>query len=290
MTHRLRHLVERQYGVVSRAQLRAAGLSDTAIRDRLRRGQLLPLHRGVFAAGHRALRGAGRWRAAALACGRGAVLSHRSAAALWELRGSARSRIEVMSTGRVGARERKIELHQVRSLDPRDVTVHRGIPVTTVARTFVDLAGVIRADALERALAQAEILSLFDLHALFEVLDRSNGRRGAQALRTALQEPPEMTRSDLERTMLGLCRRHGLPRPGVNADVCGFEADFSWPAARLVVETDGGAVHRTRHAFEEDRRRDGELLLAGYRVLRITHRRLRYDEPGVAAMLRRLTA
>ncbi|MGH2948485.1 MAG: DUF559 domain-containing protein [Solirubrobacteraceae bacterium] len=227
--------------------------------------------------------------AAVLACGPGAVLSHRSAAALWELRPSARERIEVTSAARVGERERAIELHRVRRLEPADVTVHRDVPITTVARTFVDLAGVIQPEALERALAQAEILNLFSLNAMLDVLSRSNGRRGAQALRAALTEPPALTRSELERRMLALCRRHRLTKPLVNATVCGFEVDFFWPAARLAVETDGGAYHRTRRAFEEDRRRDAELLLAGYRVLRITHRRLRFDPHGVARTLRALT-
>ena len=209
---------------------------------------------------------------------------------LWELRPNARTRIEVTATSARGRKNQAIDLHRVTRLDPADVTAHRGIPVTTVARTFVDLAGVIPAPALERALAQAEILNLFSLKAMFEVLSRSNGRRGARALRAALTEPPEMTRSELERRMLAICRRHRLPRPKVNTYVCGFEVDFHWPAARLAVETDGGAVHRTRLAFEEDRRRDGELLLAGYRVLRITHRRLRFDPHGVGETLRTLTA
>jgi predicted transcriptional regulator of viral defense system len=289
-TPALGELAERQYGVVSREQLRALGFSDTAIRDRIRSGRLR-MHRGVYAlVGFRALRAEARMLAAVLACGPGAALSHGSAAALWELRPTGRQRIDVTAGGRGGAADAAIELHRVRKLVPADVTMHRGIPVTTVPRTLVDIAGVVGASALERALAQAEILGLYDQTAMREILARSNGRRGATKLRAALHVPPACTRSELERRFLRLCDEHGLPRPLVNVDVCGHEVDFCWPDARLVVETDGHAYHHTRHAFELDRRRDADLLVAGYRVLRITYHRLLTDPEGVVRTIRALLA
>jgi very-short-patch-repair endonuclease len=281
-------LAERQHGVVSREQLRAFGLSDTAIRGWIGRGLLHRMHRGVYAVGHCALPMEGRMLAAVLACGPGAALSHRSAAALWGLRATAQRRIDVTAVADGGRRDPAIAQHRARTLEATDLTAHRGVPVTTVARTLVDLAGVVPAAAVERALAQAEVLRLYDHAAVCEVLERSNGRRGAQALRAAMGTPIAFTRSELESRMLALCRRHRLPPPRVNAVVCGHEVDFLWPAARLIVETDGHRFHGTRRAFEQDRRRDAELLVAGYRVVRITYRRLMTEPDAVADTIRAL--
>jgi very-short-patch-repair endonuclease len=287
IANRVAALLDRQLGVVHRDQLRVAGLSDTAIRGRIGSGVLLRVHRGVYAAGHRALRSEARWLAAVLACGDGAALSHRSAAALWGLRASGRERVDVTAPGSRGLRDPLIDLHRAR-LEPAEVTVHGGIPVTTVARTLGDLAGVVPGPALERALTQAESVGLYDHDALRAVSERFRGRRGARALHAALRTPPAFTRSELEARMLALCDAYELPRPHVNVRVCGHEVDFLWPAARLIVETDGYAFHRSRAAFERDRRRDAELILAGYRVIRITHARLSTDAAGVAATIRAL--
>lgn len=278
----------RQYGVVSRTQLRASGLSDTAIRERIANGRLHRVHRGVYAVGHPALGAEGRALAAVLACGEGAVLSHESAAALWGLRRSDRSRVAVTTVSRRRAREQRIEIHRSRFLDPSDVACHRGVPVTAVSRTLVDLAGVVSEVALGRVLAQAEVLRLYDAAALRDVLSRSNGRRGARALRRALALPPTLTRSELEDRFLMLCRAHRIPRPLVNEEVAGLEVDFFWPSARLAVETDSRTYHLTGHAFERDRERDARLLLAGIRVLRLTDRRLLADPRQVARTLRDL--
>jgi very-short-patch-repair endonuclease len=278
----LADLADRQHGVVARDQLRERGWSDTAIHRAVAEGRLRRMHLGVYAVGHRSLRVEGRWLGAVLACGPGAALSHRSAAALWELHRSDRDQIDVIGLRRRGTVDPVIDLHRTRRLEPRGVTMHRGVRVTGVARTLVDLAGVVEQSVLERVLAQAEVLGLYDHGALIDALDRSNGRRGARALRAAISAAPTMTRSELERRFLRLCARHDIPRPLVNATVCGHEVDFLWPSARLIVETDGHAYHRTRLAFERDRRRDADLMLAGYRVLRITHRRLLTDPEGVA--------
>lgn len=238
---RVAELAAGQHGVVSRAQLPALRLTDTAIKGRIRHGRLHRIHHDVYAVGHAALGFEGRALAAVLACGDGALLSHQSAAALWDLRASDRSRVAVTTTSRRGGREPRIEVHRARALDPADAARHRGVPVTAVSRTLVDLGGVVSQAALE-----------------------------------------------LEARFLVFCRVHHLPRPLVNSVVAGLEVDFFWPAARLVVETDGHAYHRTRHAFERDRRRDAELLVAGVRVLRLTHRRLVTEPREVARTVRAL--
>jgi predicted transcriptional regulator of viral defense system len=175
----------RQWGVVASRQLLAIGLSRPGIVRRVRAGRLHPVHRCVYAVVQpRVLRREGRWMAAVLACGEGAVLSHGSAAAHWELLGSAAAKIDV--TARV-SRERVegIRLHRSRSLDARDTTNHQGIPITSVARTLLDLAATVRADRLERALAQAQRLQLYDHGAITDVLERSNGHRGKGVLAAA---------------------------------------------------------------------------------------------------------
>jgi very-short-patch-repair endonuclease len=263
-----------QWGVVSRGQLRAVGLSRDLIDHWLRAGRLQPLHRGVYAVGHRALRVEGRRLAAVLASGPGAVLSHRSAAAHWGLLGSDAARIDVTAhRGRRGAPG--IRLHRTRSLDARDTTNHEAIPVTTVARTLLDLAATVRPDRLERAFAQALVLHVYDHTAITDVIARSNGHRGIKILAGATAREPKHTKSDWEVRMLALIRRASLPEPLVNhaltaPDHGNCEVDFYWPTHRLIVETDSWRFHGTRHAYEQDRARDAALQADGYKVLRFT--------------------
>jgi REase_MTES_1575 len=231
----------------------------------------------------------GRWLAAVLACGDRAVLSRRSAAALWGLRPS--DAIEVTVLGRSRHRRRGIVVHSSRDLPAGDRTTRRAIPVTTVPRTLVDLAGVVNKRDLERTLEEAERLRLLDLAALRRILERGSRRQGTPLVREILGDAlpgAAATRSELERRFLVLCRRAGLPLPAVNVTVAGFEVDAAWPEARLVVELDGHAYHRTRAAFERDRARDTALQLAGFRVLRVTHRRLEQEPAAVLNAVRSL--
>jgi hypothetical protein len=266
---------ERQWGVVSMAQLRDMGLGARAVQQRAGAGRLRRVHRGVYAVGHGILRREGRWMAAVLACGPGAVLSHRSAAACWELLPSAASLIDVTAAlSRAGVPG--IRLHRSRSLDARDTTSHRGIPVTTVSRTLLDLAASIRPERLERALAQAQRLELYDHRAITDLIARSNGHRGRGVLARAIsREDPKWTRNDYEASFLALVRDAGLPEPLVNLPLTApdhprLEVDLCWPTHRLIVELDGWETHRTRAAFEADRRRDAALQAAGWRVVRFT--------------------
>jgi len=184
-----------------------------------------------------------------------------------------------------------IVIHSVRTLDARDCAEEDGIPVTTVARTLLDLAEVLPLRQLHRAYEAAERLRILDLRAVAGVIARSRGRHGLRPLRALIEEsrlPEPAARSELERRFLDLCHEAGLPRPAVNALIAGFEVDAVWPAERLVVELDGHEFHRTRAAFERDRARDTALQLAGYRVIRLTQVRLTSEAEAIAGAIRAL--
>jgi very-short-patch-repair endonuclease len=266
----------RQYGVVRRSQVLAAGIGVTGVDERLSTERLRRLHRGVYALGHRELKREGYWLAAVLACGRGAVLSHAGAAALWNIRGSASAYVDVTVPSRAGRQRRNgVRVHRSGRLGADQVTVHHGIPVTTLARTLLDLADVLSHQSLKRAIDEADYQRLLDMTTLIAVVENNPGRRGAKLLRAA-QGPPEMTRSELETRFLAIIDRHGLPRPKVNACIEGHEVDFAWPERGLIVETDGFAAHGTRRAFAKDRLRDRRLRRAGFETMRLTAADLSY--------------
>src|SRR5207302_645130 len=266
-----------QHGVVAHRQLVELGLGRKAIQYRLAAGRLHRLHLGVYAVGHPRVTGPGRWMAAVLACGDGALLSHRSAGALWGIGSGAGSRVDVTAIGRSRRGHPGITLHQVRGLHPDDRARRDGVPVTSLARTILDLAEVLNRSQLARAFEEAERLQLLDVRAIRRLCERSAGRRGLGPLGNLLSNhmrPLPETRSELERLFVDLCRAAALPPPALNVSVAGFEVDAVWQDRGLVVELDGFAFHRTRAAFERDRARDATLQLAGYRVLRLTARRL----------------
>jgi hypothetical protein len=253
-------------------------------------GRLHGLYRGVYAVGHTALRLEGRRLAAVLACGPGAVLSHVSAAAHWGLLHTAAAKIDVTVAANRRARG-AIRLHRTRSLDARDTTTHEHIPITTIARTLLDLAATTNEHRLERALAQAHHLRIYDHTQITDVLARANGHRGTTALAQATaREDPTLTASDWEVRMLALIREAGLPEPLVNhaldAPDHGYcRPDFYWPAHNLIVETDGWETHGTRPAFEHDRAKDAALTAAGFRVVRFAWRA---DDATIRRRLERL--
>jgi hypothetical protein len=226
--------------------------------------------------------------AAVLACGPGAVLSHRTAAAHWDLLKTDQTRIDVTAPrGRHGASG--IRLHRSRSLDAQDTTRHDGIPVTSVSRTLLDLAATARRTELERALAQAERLQLYDHRAITDVIARCNGHRGTSVLAQATEQESKWTRNEWEAAFLHLIRKAGLPEPLTNdafdaPDHGHCEPDYHWPSHQVIVETDGFETHGTRAAFRNDRAKDAALTASGYRVLRFT----RDDDPELA--IRRLRA
>lgn len=283
-------LAECQHGVVTRQQLRDLGVGDTGIRERLRTRRLHRLYRGVYAVGHTVLTGKGYLLAAVLACGDGAALSHQAAAAHLQIRASSASMVDVTVPRRSGRKaQRGIRLHRSGRLGPEDVTVHEGIPTTTVARTLLDLADVLPTQALKRAMDEADYLRLLDMTALIAAVDRNPGRRGAKVME-AVKGAPELTRSVLEDRFLAFVERHALPRPIVGATLSGYEVDFYWPQDDLIVELDGFAAHGTRTRFEGDRRRDRRLAREGKKTIRLTASALTYDEGAVAAELTELTS
>jgi very-short-patch-repair endonuclease len=284
----VRALAEQQHGVVARRQLVAIGLGPDQIKSWVRRGRLVPQWRAVYALGHSVLTQHGRWMAAVLACGEGALLSHRSAAALWGLRPPGGSLIE----GRVGVDGPRapgdgIKTYRSTIVAPRFATVHEGVPVTTVAWTLLDLAGVVRAPQLRRAVEAAEQLELFDLRAVTDALAADPGRPGSRKLLTLLDDMKDhgvtRTRSDVEALLLQTAIDHDLPRPEVNRYDNGREVDFRWPGHGLIVEVDGWRFHRSRRAFVTDRARDRAAVAAGWRVARFPAAEV-FAEPGRVAV------
>ena len=273
-------LTQRQWGVVTRAQLAAAGMSDKGITAWVQNGRLHRLYRGIYAVGHDRLRLEGRWLAAVLACGAGAVLSHRDAAQLWELRQSNAALIDVTVPSRNGRVGRKgIRVHRSGRLGSDEVMERDGIPVTTVARTLLDLADVLPTQALRRAVTEAEYRDRLDTVTLAAVVLDNPGRRGAKLMR-AVEGRRHRTRSPLEERFLALLTRWRVEEPESAVWIEGYEVDFMWRRASLVVELDGLSAHATREAVRRDRVRDRALWRAGLRTMRLTAADLR-DPEGV---------
>jgi Protein of unknown function (DUF559)/Transcriptional regulator, AbiEi antitoxin len=267
-------LADRQGGIVERGQLRSLGLSASAIDRRVRTGRLHARFRGVYSVGHSVVGPTGlRW-AAVLASGPGAVLSHASAAAAWEIVRSAARTVDVLVA--LGGRKPQpgIRLHRTRAIEDDEATALHGLPITTPPRTLLDLAAAgLNRTRLELAVDRAEQQRLLDFAELHVLLARYPGRAGTPSLEAVLASysDPLDVRSELEALVLELCDTHGLPRPLVNCVVEGSVRDFCWPSRRLVVEADSYAWHRSPSALNADRERDVELTLAGWHVLRFTY-------------------
>jgi very-short-patch-repair endonuclease len=284
-------LAGRQHGVVSRAQLTAAGLTRRAIERRIEAGWLVRLHRGVYAVGHTALTNRSHLLAAVYACGPDALLSHRAAGALWGLLRPTQP-IDVTAP-RPRTKQAGIVVHRSRRLDEEDRALRDGIPVTSLARTIVDLADVLPERRLADAVHEAEVLRLFDLEAIERALARVPGRNGRHRLRRVLaayNDVQPFTRNRAERLVLRMCKEHGLPAPQANTWIGSYEVDFHWPDAGLALELDSAATHHTRRAFHEDRRRDRALAARGIHVVRVTWRDLDGDEAGLARELATILA
>jgi very-short-patch-repair endonuclease len=260
---------------VTIGQLRALGLSTSAVSKRVAAGRLHRIHRGVYAVGHRALSQEGRWMAAVLAAGEGAAVSHVTAATLWQIWRRRATGIQVVAPR--GQRSLTgVRIHRARRLDPRDVTVWRGIPVTTVARTLVDLTDELDEYQLANVIHESAFRRRIDLAATRAARKRATGRRNLDVLDAALDAHlagSAGTRSTLEDRFLALVRAAGLPVPLVNVKVetatREIEVDFHWPDKRLCVEVDGPGHTRPKTRLE-DQTRDELLRAAGHEVLRFT--------------------
>jgi len=265
-------LAVRQEGVVGWHQLRAAGMSRSAIGRRIEAGTLMPVHRGVYAVGYRALDRRGLWHAALLATGPSAAVSHGDTAAIWKFARPTRGPVAITVPGSSGrAARRGIDLHRA-PLPPEEVVVRDGLRVTSPARTLLDLAAVLTARELERAIDEAHFLSRVSSRTLAETLTRNRGRPGAAPLRRALathEVGSTRTETGLEERFLMLLRGAGLPEPRCQVWIGRHRVDFLWPAKRLVVEVDGEAAHRGRRRQARDAARDEALEAKGYVVLRV---------------------
>ena len=284
-------LATAQHGVVALRQLAALGFGVRAVERRIRDGRLHRLHRDVYAVGHTRVSRRGRWWAAVLAYGDEALLSHRSAAALWGLVRPPAGAIDVTAPmGRQGPSRRSgIWIHRGR-LHPEDRAEHHGIPVTSVARTLFDYAEVLDFRRLEKAWEEADRLKQLRLGEVERVCERGYGRRALKPTRRLLAEARAVvrTRSPLEDRFQDFCRFYDLPPHSTNVEVLGKEVDVLWPAARLIVELDSWEFHSHRAAFQRDRARDTRLLVAGYRTARVTHDRLDREAAALASEIREL--
>jgi hypothetical protein len=258
-----------RHGVVTRRRLLAVGITVAEVRSRLRSGPLILEYPGVYRVGHQAPSREATYVAAVEACGDGALLCGRAAAHLHRLIRGPAPPPEVLARN-----ERRIEgilTRRRRRFDPREAAVVLGIPVTTVARTLVDLAAVLSVDALARACHEADVLHRTTPDEVEAVLARRSRSPGAGRLRAVMRGDVKVTLSTLERSFLRLLRAEGLPLPVTNRPAGGRRVDGRWPELRVTVELDSYQFHRSRHAWEQDRRREREAHARGDDFRRYTY-------------------
>lgn len=287
----LARIASRQHGVLSRRQLVALGCDAEFVNRSLRSGRLHRIHKGVFAVGHAAVTIRGRWMAAVLACGEDSVLSHISAALLWGLVDRPSRLIHVVVPGRGSRSRHGLVIHRTRRLPAEHRTERDGIPVTTPHRTLLDLAGMLPPERLRFAVEAADRAGLLDVRDLAAECEAWHGRKGVGALRRIVLEQRgavQRTKSPPEARFLRLCLRRGLPEPDVNTRLHGYEVDFHWPEARLVVEIDTFTYHRSWAQRQRDLRRDASLKSRGVEVLRLTPEMV--DAPETIPMLEAMIA
>jgi predicted transcriptional regulator of viral defense system len=273
--------------VVATRQLDAIGYSKSSVAKAAKAGRLHRVHRGVYVVGHRELSWEARAMAAVLAS-YPSVASHLSAAWLWGLLRSRPGTIHV--TGRSPRPRKRPFIVHTADLARVDLARRDGIPVTSLARTILDLAADSRERTVGRFIRQADDDKNFDLRAMEDLLDRAKGHRGVAKVKAALEiydETPIFTRSDLERRFYEVVTAAGLPAPSMNCFVAGYEIDAYWADHRFGVELDVFETHGSRLSFEEDRERDDELLLAGIETTRVTGPRLAREPEAVVESVRR---
>jgi hypothetical protein len=265
-------LASRQHGLVTRQQLVGAGVTGSRISRWARRGQLHRIHRGVYALGHARLSQGGRWLAGVLAVGADAVLGHFACARLFGASRFPVPYVDVVATVQRRLASREVRCHQVRRLAPQDVTVHRGIPATSLSRTLLDLSGALTRFQVANVIHRAAYRGHFSAAGAADVLARAVGHPHRSTLEAALTlyaSGSAGTRSAPEDRFVELLAEERFPEPLVNVHLHGYEVDAHWPAWRLAVEIDG-----PHHARPSQRRGDGQrdavLAAAGYTVLRFS--------------------
>jgi len=266
-------LAATQYGYVTRAQLLGLGMGGDAIDYRIAIGRLIPVYRGVYAVGHVPVGPLPRAYAAVLACGDRAILSHGSAATLWGFDNAWQKPYEV--TAPMLRRRQGIKVHRSRMLARRDVTRQLGIPVTTPARTALDIAARLPDRRLGRVVNDGRRAGYVHLDSLADVLSRNPNHPGTKRLLPFVRDLTPPTNSPLEDDFLAFARKYGLPAPTrTNVYRFGHEVDAVYEAERVIVEIDGYEFHSDRDSFERDRDRDADRLAGGYATLRITKERM----------------
>lgn len=276
--------------MITRAQLIECGVTGREIERRVESGEYERIHQGVYRLGSGVSPHA-REAAAVLACAPGAALGHRAAAYISEILPypAIPGPIDVIVVGRHSGPKPGIVVHRTNCLRPDEVTRRHGIPVTSPARTLIDLAACVTEEELEQAVAEAFALRLTGRARLLRAIERARGRRGAAVLRTLLDAdvPPARLRSRAEKRLRALIRGTDIPEPEVNARVGRWEVDFLWKEQRLAVETDRYGAHSSPWAFERDRRKAAELEDKGLVVRRISDRQLAGDPATALRRLRR---
>ena len=282
-------LAGRQHGVVARRQLLGIGFNAREIEHRVARRRLHLVMRGVYAVGWPKLTRERRWMAAVLACGEGALLSHRSAAALWEIGHERRGVVDISVTRRAELKRRGLRVRGRPSLKAKSIAAHHGIPVTTPVQTLIDLATELGPIGVERAVNEADKRDLIDPETLRVELGRRVGEPGVKALRGLLDKRTfRLSDSDLEILFRPIALEAGLPPPLTKEIVNGWEVDFFFRDLGLVVETDGLRYHRTPSTQTRDAQRDRAHVLAGMTPLRFTHYEIKYERGRVRSELRRI--
>ena len=278
-------LAARQHGNVTQLQLRDLGVTRNGIAHRVKLGRLHRVHRGVYAVGRPPRTALERASAAVLACGPGAVLSHRCALALWGLTPRWPARFAVIVQG--DRRPTGIAVHRAR-LAPADVRRHHGISVTSPARTLLDCAPQLTDGALRRAFNDARRALGLRPGELARVVQCNPNYPGAGRLKALVGGRGGPTRSQWEDEFPAFCRRFGLPEPVMSTIVAGLEVDALFPEEKLIVELDSWGYHSDRAAFERDRERDATTLAAGHVTIRITWERMHARAAQEAARLHKI--
>jgi very-short-patch-repair endonuclease len=281
-------LARAQHGVLTRRDLEALGFSKMAIDHRIANGRLHLISRGIYAVGRPKLTLDGQWMAAVLICGEGATLSHRSAAELWGI-GRQGSVVDVTVRRKCEIRRKGLKVRSRPSLGARGITRRRGIPVTDVVQTLIDLATELLPLRLERAVNEADKLDLVDPETLRAALHGHTGQPGVKKLAMLLDRHTfRLSDSDLEVLFRPLALAAGFARPLSKRWILGYEVDFHFPDHDLIVETDGLRYHRTPSQQARAARRDQTHTAAGFAVLRFTHWQIAHAADEVTAVLRRL--
>ena len=291
LLRQLSELAGSQFGVVERGQLLGLGFTPAQIQRLLQQGHLVPLHRGVYAVGHRTVARSGILLAAVLAAGGISAISRRTAATHMGLWNFPLGDVDVILAGTGSRRLRGINIHRSRSFAPGHLIDHEGVPTTSAAWTLVDLAGTIGSSALRQCFDVAERKELIDHDELAFLIRNGSGRRGLAAVSALARRDrtqSRRTRSMLELDFLAFCREEGLPEPLVNHRVGGFEVDAIWTDASLVVELDSWEWHGDRESFERDRAKASDLQTVGLDVIAVTDRRLKRGRVKLSATIHTL--